>query len=186
MKELTYNGKRYFRTGVKWTDASGMVAPVAVQSALNRMAVEEIPLDDLTFDEAVKEGDALKASESYSLALRFYEHAMKVAECYEQVSPLLPRITSAYRKLHRPEKVIEIFTEVSRTYGARVTNTALLTSAGAAYLDLGKPEEALRCCRRAYAILKSRKAPPSGELSGVFGRAMHMLDPHYKYEEDVF
>ena len=53
---------------------------------------------------------------------------------------------------------------------------ALLTSAAAAYCDLGDYDRAKKCCDRAFAQLNGKR---NGELSAVYGRIKkesHILD----------
>ena len=176
MKEYTYQGKHYRRSGAMWVDDNNMVVPVALQSALNALAFAQTDISTLSYAEAKAEGDKCKASESYSYAIQYYEQAFLVAETYMQTSVLLPRITSSYRKLHRPEKVIEILAKAKKAYGERIINEALLTSAAAAYCDMGQPENALKCCNYAYAKTKNKKQGASGELLNVYERAKRMME----------
>ena len=186
MREYEYEGKLYRKSGAKWTDSGGAVVPVALQNVLNRLTFEKEDLIAMSYEEAKVEGDKYKESESYSLAIRHYEHALSVAETYGKTSALLPRITSCYRKLHRPERVIEILADVKLAFGERILNEALLTSAAAAYCDMGQPEIALRCCRHAYAMLKNKGVKTSIELHNVYSRASYMRDPIAARERDPF
>ena len=187
MKEYEYEGKLYVKNGAKWADRSGAIAPIAIQNALNKLSFEETDLSTMSYAEAKEEGDKYKESESYSLAIRHYEQAFSVAETYRQASTLLPRITSCYRKLHHPEKVIEILAEAKRNFGEQILNEALLTSAAAAYCDMDQPENALRCCRHAYAMLKTKgSGRTSIELHNVYARASYMIDPIATRERDPF
>ena len=174
-KKREYNGKAYIRRNALWVDEHNMVVPTYLQSILNKLEASEENPDEMSYEEATRQGDKYKQSESYSLAIRYYEAALDATENRSQVAALLPRITSCYRKLHRPEKVIALLAEMKRTYGEGIINEALLTSAAAAYCDMDKPEEAIRCCKWAYKVLKNKKGEFSGELSLVFERAQKML-----------
>ena len=69
-------------------------------------------------------------------------------------------------------------------YGEEIINEALLTSVAAAYCDIDEPENALKCCRWAYKVLKINEKDKSLELSKVFTRAKKMIDPDYTPEDD--
>lgn len=176
MTEYEYLGKRYRRNGAKWIDDNYMVVPVALQRVLNALIFAETDIGSLSYEEAKAEGDKYKASESYSYAIRYYERAFEVAETYMQTSVLLPRITSSYRKLHRPERVIALLAEAKKQYGERIISEALLTSAAAAYCDMEQPENALKCCNYAYAKAKTKKQGAAGELLNVYERAKRMME----------
>ena len=175
-KQREYDGKIYIRRNAKWVDDHNMVVPTALQNILNNLEAKEICLEEMSYEDAKREGDKFKQSESYSLALKYYEAALAIADTRSRVSVLLPRITSCYRKIHRPEKVISLLSEMKIQYGEGIINEALLTSAAAAYCDMDKPEEALRCCKWAYKVLKNQQVNFSGELSLVFERVKKMLD----------
>ena len=178
MQEYVYEGKRYRRNGAKWIDASNMTVPVALQNKLNQIVFAEVELASLGYEEAKQWGDKYKASESYSYAIRYYERALDVADTYTQVASLLPRVTSCFRKLHRPERVIEILARAKKAYGEHIINEALLTSAAAAYCDMLQPQNALKCCNYAYALAKAKKHDLSPELRSVYGRATSMLESY--------
>ena len=90
-------------------------------------------------------------------------------------------ISSSYNL--EAEKVIELLSDMKLAYGEGILNEALLTSAAAAYCDLGEPENALRCCRWGYRVLKNKTNESSYELRNVFIRANKMIDPDYSPTE---
>ena len=180
--ECEYNGKTYYRNNSKWVDADCLVVPIYLQHILNTLTFRE-DIDSISYEEAKSEGDKYKASESYNLAIKYYEEALKKADNFSRVSVILPRITSCYRKTGTPRKVIELLSEAKAKYGEDIVNKALLTSVAAAYCDLGEPKNAIRCCRWAYKVLKAESNEPSLELSSVFIRAHKMIDPNYSTEE---
>lgn len=69
-------------------------------------------------------------------------------------------------------------------YGETIINEALLTSVAAAYCDLGEPENAIRCCKWAYKVLKTNTTESSIELANVFIRANKMIDPDCSPKEE--
>lgn len=182
-KSCEYNGKRYVRNNSKWVDSDNMVVPVYMQRILNTLTFAP-DISSLGYTEAKSEGDKCKAGESYTLAIKYYEQALEKAEGRAQISVILPRITSCYRKTGEPRRVIELLADMKTIYGEGIINQALLTSAAAAYCDLGEPENAISCCRWAYRVLKSEKDGQSIELSNVFIRAKKMIDPSYSPDEE--
>ncbi len=178
-----YQGKLYTRNNSKWVDKDHMVVPAYLQHILNTLTFQE-DIDSISYEEAKSEGDKYKASESYNLAIKYYEVALKKADNFPRVSVILPRITSCYRKVGKPRKVIELLSEAKDKYGEDIINKALLTSVAAAYCDLGEPENAIRCCKWAYKVLKSESGEHSAELSNVFIRANKMIDPDYSPDDD--
>lgn len=180
-KTQEYNGKTYHRNNSKWIDGNHMIVPLYLQHILNTLSFAD-DIDAISYEEAKSEGDKYKASESYSLAIKYYEEALKKADDRSRISVILPRITSCYRKNAQPSKVIDLLSKVKADFGDDIINKALLTSAAAAYCDLGEPENAIRCCRWAYRVLKNENGERSLELANVFARANKMIDPDYDKE----
>lgn len=185
-REIEYNGKIYYRNNAKWVDGDSMVVPMHLQHVLNTLVFEEKDLMHMSYEQAKAEGDRAKRSESYSLAIKYYEQALREANSLNGSSVLLPRISSCYRKIGKPQKVIELLCDMKQLYGEKIINEALLTSAAAAYCDMEDAENALRCCKWAFRILKSKTNEPSLELSNVFSRAKKMLDPDYSLDEKEY
>ena len=185
MKTCEYNGKTYTRNNAKWLDSDNVAVPTYLQNILNTLTYSENVAEDMNYYKAKAEGDKCKEGGSYTLAIKYYRHAFEKAENERQVSTILPRITSCYRSIKKPEKVIEILGDAKQMYGDQIINEALLTSAAAAFCDMGEPEKALRCCRWAYSVLRVKTNETSPELSNVFYRAKKMLDPDYNAKESL-
>lgn len=183
MKTCEYEGKTYTRTNSKWVDSDNLAVPAYLQNILNTLNFSENAKEDMNYYKAKAEGDKCKKSESYSLAIKYYKYAFEKAENERQVSVILPRITSCYRSIKKPSKVIEILADAKEMYGEQIINEALLTSAAAAFCDMGEPGNALRCCRWAYSVLKKGTGEFSPELSNVFARAKAMIDSDFKDKE---
>lgn len=182
-KVCEYQGKIYTRNNSKWIDRDNLVVPTYLQSILNALTFEE-NIDDMSYKASKSEGDKCKAGESYGLAIKYYEIALKKAVSSMQASVVLPRITSCYRKINQPRKVIQLLSEMKMLYGEGIINEALLTSVAAAYCDLGEPENAIKCCRWAYKVLRTNTNKTSLELANVFIRAKKMIDPDYSPDDD--
>ena len=180
-----YNGKTYTRNGSKWVDDSNMVVPTYLQNILNTLLYQEQDMSKVSYEDAKREGDKAKQSGSFTLAVKYYRQAIDAADKDSQVAYILPRITSCYRKINQPGKVIELLADMKEKYGEEIINEALLTSAAAAYCDMDEPHNAIRCCRWAYKILRIKTGDYSIELSNVFERAKRMIDPEYDREAEL-
>ena len=101
------NGRKYQRFDAKWADESGMTAPKALSAELNRKYIATVVLEDMDYAEALREGDLFKENGEYGYAVQFYERAADAAESFWQASSVLPRVTSCYRAIGRPEKAID-------------------------------------------------------------------------------
>lgn len=182
--ECEYNGNTYYRNNSKWVDKDSLVVPTYLQNILNALAYNELDVSVMSYKEAKEEGDKCKRSETYPLAIKYYRHALEKADSFQQVSVVLPRITSCYRKTNQPKKVIELLSDMKICYGESIINEALLTSVAAAYCDLDEPENAIMCCKWAYKVLKSNTDESSFELANVFLRAKKMINPDYSQDDD--
>ncbi len=182
--ELEYNGKIYTRNNAKWVDADSLTVSQSLQIILDSLAYKESDVEFLSYSEAKAAGDRYKQAENYHLAIKLYERALKIADHPSRVSFLLPRMTACYRKLNKPRKVIDLLGDAKCKYGEEIISEALLTSAAAAFCDLGEPENAIRCCKWGYRVLKKAEHEKSSELSLVFTRANKMLNPDYSPDDD--
>lgn len=164
--ELIFEGKRYIRRDEQWTDSSYIIVSETMQRKLNDAYARTIDLSELCYDELVSEADSFKESSSYLLAISYYEAAIRKATAND-IKYILPRVTSCYRRSKQPQKAIKVFSEVKNQYGAGFFSPALLTSAAAAFCDMGEYEKAKKCCDRAFAMSGGRA---SGELHAVYSR----------------
>ncbi len=166
MDKIEYKGEIYTRTSAKWVDDRHLVVHESLQRELNKAYLQTVDLSTYSVEELVCEGDKFRDSSSYSKAIVFYEYAAK--ECdLETLSYILPRISACYRKCNTPRKTIELFSDARKKYGADFITPVLLTSVAAAYCDLGEYDNALRCCKWAYARFGGEA---SQSLHNVFSR----------------
>ena len=185
IQEIEYKGKIYTRRNAKWVDSDSLTVPQSLQLILDSLTYEKSDVEFMSYNEAKDAGDRYKQAENYRLALELYERALKEADRPSRVSFLLPRMTACYRKLKKPRKVIDLLGDARHKYGDEIISEVLLTSAAAAFCDLGEPENAIRCCKWGYRVLKRENHDKSDELSAVFTRANKMLDPDYS-PQDAF
>lgn len=166
MDVLIFEGETYTRHNGKWANSRNMIVHEGLQKDLNREYAKQLDLATLSLEECIAQGDQFKDSSSFSLALRYYEEAVKKAD-RNSMAYILPRMTSCYRKNGMPQKAIDILTYASKTFGKDMVTPVLLTSVAGAYCDIGDYDRAKKCCDRAYAQSNGKK---SEELSLVYKR----------------
>lgn len=150
MEQIEYNGTYYLKRG-KWWVAPGGLIDESIQGELNAIYVKTLDYSKLTVSDVIKLGDDFKLSNALGLAIRCYETAAEYAD-KQQLAYILPRVTSCYRKQGSPQKAIDMLAFASGKYGKELVTVALLTSAGAAYCDLGEYALAKKTCDRAYRL----------------------------------
>lgn len=173
---LEYDGKRYIRRNSHWLDRDNFAVPQYMQNILNTLFMQKSSVSEMSVCNALENGDKAKTAESYLSAIKYYETALDKANMHD-VSYILPRISSCYRKLGKPAKCVELLEKARTTWGDDCLSTAFLTSVAAALCDLESAEEAMKTCKWAYSIKKDTDT--AGELSSVFARVRDMLDIEY-------
>ena len=148
---IEYKGKKYKRYSSKWSDEKNFVVHETLQRELNYEYVKTLNLASMSAQELISQGDKFKESATYQLAVRYYEEASVKCEI-KDMAYILPRITSCYRKSNQASKAIEMFSYAKQKFGTAILTAPLLTSAAAAYCDLGEYDNAKKCCDRAYAM----------------------------------
>ncbi|MBE6804644.1 MAG: hypothetical protein E7528_07095 [Ruminococcaceae bacterium] len=146
MLEFEYKGKIYARYNSKWCDKNYIVVPLYMQNELNKCYYDFVKNSCFNFAELVDIGDEFKKGDSYNWAIEIYLLANEKASKSE-VSTVLPRITSCYRKMNKPKMAIDIFMIAINRHGMEYFTPFLLTSVAGAYCDLKKTKEARKCCQ---------------------------------------
>ena len=184
MDVVEYEGVSYHRSSAKWVDSSGLTVSGILQDKLNAAFAKTLNPSDMSVSDLLKHGDRFKGSGNTGLAIQYYEIASQQAS-ERDLAYILPRLTSCYRIRGCPQEAIDILVFASKKYGQKMITSALLTSAAAAYCDLGDYGRAKKCCDRAFAQGNGRC---EGELRAVYGRIKkesHILDEPVKCETDV-
>ena len=163
MKTVEYKGKKYNKYSKHWVDENYITVPLSIQNELNYAYYKTLDKDEVSLNDLIELGDEFKESKSFSLAIDVYLLASEKAD-EKVIKLLLPRMTSCYRNLNRPDLVIEILAIAKKKHGKQVLSPVLLTSAAAAYCDLEKYKEAKQC---SYAMNKGKGSP---ELANVYKR----------------
>ena len=166
MISFVYEGLKYIRYNERWCDEHYMIAPLCVQSALDRQYADSLNLEEYDTNELLKLADNFKNNQSYHLAIRYYYEVIKRVDIVE-CSYIYPRLSSCYHKVGRAREAIELMTFLKNKFGLQSISAVLLTSVAAAYCDLLEYDNALKCANRAYVLMGKRT---SLELSLVYKR----------------
>jgi len=114
----------------------------------------------------IAHGDKFKRSGAHALAIRFYEKAMDACN-RRDMAYILPRVTSCYRAVGRPQDAIDVLTYAKVNYDESIIDVPLLVSAAAAYCDMEEYDKAIQCCNIAY---RKSGGKASEELKSVYNR----------------
>ena len=191
MESIVFEGVESFRRDNYWVDSSQQIAPLVIQEELDKRYAKKLRVEGCSTRELLRQADEFKAiphkarltawrricttssvryclknNGSFALAAKFYKQAPEHADRRDR-SFIYPRLTSCYRALGHATEVIKLMTYIKTHDGMDMITPVLLTSAAAAYCDLGQYENALKCAKRAYAMYNGRATE---ELHGVFGR----------------
>ena len=166
MDTLVYKGETYKRYSAKWCDDRNLIVHEMLQKELNNEHTKTLDISEWDIKSLIAEGDRYKISATYDLAIKFYEEACRKCSRID-MSYILPRISSCYRKAHQSSKAIALFSFAKRKFGANIMTEALLATAAAAYCDLGEYEKAKKCCDIAYM---NHYGMVSNELRMVYKR----------------
>ncbi len=171
MDVIEFEGKSYHRRSKSWVDSSGLIVCGILQDKLDTAFEESLDISSMPVAELLVLGDRFKRNESISKAIKYYEIASQKAN-ERELAYILPRLTSCYRLQERPSRAIEILTYANEKYGEKMLTPALLTSAAAAYCDMGMLTKAQKCCDRAYAKSGDKT---SEELNAVHERILREM-----------
>ena len=166
MESIVFEGVEYFRRDNYWVDSSQQIAPLVIQEELDKRYAKKLRVEGCSTRELLRQADEFKNNGSFALAAKFYKQALEHADRRDR-SFIYPRLTSCYRAMGHATEVIKLMTYIKTHDGMDMVTPVLLTSAAAAYCDLGQYENALKCAKRAYAMYNGRATE---ELHGVFGR----------------
>lgn len=166
MEEYYLDGEKYYCKNGKWLDACYRAVPLAIVSKLNQLMLKSTDFESKTLEELLKIIDSARESENIQLAAQALEAAIRKASVGE-IRNLLPRLTSNYRKLGRPQTAIDISKSYTEEYKKKVWSPALFTSVAAAYCDLENYDTARKFANLARSI---SGAEASIELISVYKR----------------
>ena len=164
--EILYNGKKYRNIYFKWVDEDFIAVPASLQRELDAHFYKDIDVHGMKKEEAVELADSLKKAESFEAAAQIYEKLCETLG-YKESRYIYPKLCSCYRGMHASHKVIDLMKSIKTKHGARAISPVLLTSAAAAYCDIGDLESAKICADKAYALNDGRA---TYELTLVYRR----------------
>ena len=124
-------------------------------------------MSDKSFGELIKIIDGARDGETnIQLAVKAADLALEMAKP-QSIGYILPRATSNYRKIGKPQLAIQLANKYIDKYGDDVISSALLTSMAAAYCDLGELKDARKYADRAKARSAGKSSP---ELVSLYTR----------------
>lgn len=166
MESYYLEGEKYYYKNGKWFTSSMMAAPTGIVSKLNKLLVEDVDFSTQNMDELLKIIDGARGSENNYLASQALDAAIQKANPGE-LRKLLPRLTSNYRKVGRPQTAIDLAESYINNYGKHVESNALYTSLAAAYCDIDDFNIARKLANKARALSAGVSSP---ELISVYAR----------------
>ena len=166
MKKYNYDGETYLFQNGSWYTTSMMKAPLAVVSKLNKLLVDDEDLSGKSMDELLKMIDDSRKTDNYLLSAKALSEALKMAKPFE-IRKLLPRYTSNLRKMGQSQKAINEASLYMQKYGRAAHSSALFTSIGAAYCDLGDYEMGKQYANQARSLSGGES---SAELISLYAR----------------
>ena len=166
MEEYILDGETYYYKNGKWLDENKCRAPLAVVSRLNALLIKKEDFEQYSMQELLEIIDKARSSDNVQLASQALEAALRIASVSE-IKQLLPRLTSNYRRIGKPQSAIDVFKTYTDEYQKSVWSSALFTSVAAAYCDICDYETAKKCADRAMSISAGESSP---ELISVYKR----------------
>lgn len=166
MEKYFMDGEEYTYRNGKWLDSRYTIAPLAVANKLNQLLIKNTDFEAMSIEELLKIIDGSRKSDNIQLAAQVLETAIRKASV-DEIRKLLPRLTSNYRKLGRPQTAIDISKIYTDEYKKKVWSPALFTSIAAAYCDIDDYEVARKFANLARSI-SGQEA--SVELVSVYKR----------------
>lgn len=176
MKKYVLEDKEYAYRNGKWFTSNNMTAPTSVVGKLNKLLIEDEDLETKTTEELKSIIDGSRSGENYSLAAKALEEGLRRAIVENNISVIrnfLPRLTSNYRKIGKPQMAIDISKEYIDRYQKQVWSSALFTSIAAAYCDLGDISTARKYANLARSLSAGINSP---ELINVYARIKSLED----------
>ncbi len=170
MDSYELDGEKYYYKNGKWLTSNYMSVPTAIISRLNKLLVEKEDISEKSVDELIEMLDGAKRSENTQLALKSAERAMEIASVSE-IRTLLPRLTSLYRQIGRPQKAVDTAEEYLEKHKKNVWSPALFTSIAAAYCDLDQFDISRKYANKAKALTGNNSSP---ELISVYARLKNL------------
>lgn len=172
--ELIYRGMRFTRQDHRWVDAENDPAPSFVQSALDKLYAEKLPLENAPLEELVALAENFRNRKTYTQAVRFYRAALERAERAESpeavmdtVLAVYPALCDCYRNLGQSREAVQLYADLDAQYGEAVHTHILLTAAANACCDLHDYGAGKHYADWAYGLLDGRETP---ELANVYQR----------------
>ena len=169
MEKITYNNETFYYNKGKVFDESFLVVPSEKASEVLASYYASIDYSNFDEQEMIDFVAEIKNSEQYHTCLNI---AFAGFEKYKgsdyYACKVFPIISSCYRSIGQPQKAIDFWMQNKSIYANALT-VPLLTSLGAAYLDVRDYKLAKMCADKAYAMQGGGKGFKT-ELSLLYAR----------------
>lgn len=172
MDQISFEGKTYTLRGAKWTIGFEIVCET-MQKKLNKAFEMQNDINALSFEELWEKGSHYKENGDYFLAIKYFEKALEKEPDRKEIRWMLASLSSCYRSIKQPKKSITLFDcyKNKKLY----ISAPLLTSVGAAYMDIEDVTNAKKMADRAFAITKDDGKEIDGELNSLYARIRKAL-----------
>lgn len=172
METYELDGERYYYIDGQWLTTAYLDAPADKIGRLNKLLLErvEINVKGKSVDELLSIMDGAKRSGNTALAVKAGRWVLDAAN-KDEVSLLLPRIASTFRKLGRPQDAIDVTLENLDLCGKAVASPMLYTTLAAAYCDIGDIDLSRHYADQASELFGGDSSPELIELY----RRLHSL-----------
>ena len=165
METYELDGELYYYIDGQWLTTAYMDAPADKIGRLNKLLLErvEIKAKGKSVDELLSILDGAKKSGNTALAVKAGKWVLDAAT-KDEVSLLLPRIASTFRRLGRPQDAIDVTLENLDLCGKAVASPMLYTTLAAAYCDIGDVDLARHYADQASELFGGDSSPELIEL----------------------
>ncbi|MBR6694719.1 MAG: hypothetical protein IKL62_07215 [Clostridia bacterium] len=150
----------------KWQRYDGKIYSEKCQKRLTELyKIRKKYYKESAFDLVNKAHEAIKRKD-LSVAVSYFEIATVVSFRHE-IREFMAELSSLYRNFGKPNASIELYKYIKYKHSDFSFPSDFLTSLAAAYLDIGKKEEALRLADRIYG---RQKGLPDEKLKKLYNR----------------
>lgn len=163
--KIFYMGELFF-FNKKWSRYDDKIYGVKFQEKLSKTYDKRFPFGKFTTVQLIERARKAKDAKKYDIAKSYFEIAL-LKSSISEASNYISELASLYRKLHRPNAVIELYKYICKRHKNFYFPNSFLTSLSAAYLDIGNKEKALKYAGEVYGRFGAKK---DKELEKIYFR----------------
>ncbi len=172
METIIYNNETYYFCNGAIYDSSYVAIPLDEAKPILDKYYSEIDFGALNSEEYIKVLNGLKSSGAYQKCIDLILKGFDGIDESNFFRCAIPMLTSCYRLLNEPQKAVDFWEKVHSIYYC-YRSTALYTSLGAAYCDIGDIQTARKCANIANAISNHSRTDQE-ELKYLYARIKRM------------